>query len=764
MDFEATKLTLEDLAAAIARSHWSIEGELSRLPGENFNALITTPQARYVLKITEDSSTEVELEQAVLDRLAIRGLPVPRSLPTRSSEPWHRFVHDGIPMTARIQNHLPGRQWRSVSSTPALLEAIGNLIADTHDALSAGTMPNRSRTHQWDIADAQQHRRRICRLADDRTCDSIEWIMHLHAAVVLPALAHCPRGMIHGDANDENILVDGESVAGLVDFGDCIQGALVQDLGITLAYAMQEAGASLDTLSNIVGGYNDRRPLREDEIALLFPIALSRLATSALIGARRMDTAPDHATWHSHSATTIDAIHRFVDVEPAVAERMFLERCGLQPPPAADRDTMLRLRSRHIARNLSLAHGTPLHMIRGRGQYLHAADGRPYLDLVNNVCHVGHCHPHVVEAIRRQSGRLNTNTRYLHDSILSYSRRLAATMPEPLSVCYFVNSGSEANELALRLARAATSANDALVIDGAYHGSTPNCVSMSPYKFNGKGGSGPSDWVHVLDMPDTYRGTYRDEDAGPAYGLDVADVIGRACRDGRAIAAFFAESMLSCGGQIPLPEGYLAAAVEHVRNAGGLYIADEVQVGFGRMGDAFWGFQVHDVVPDIVVLGKPIGNGHPIGAVVTTPEIAAAFDNGMEFFSTFGGNPVSCECAMAVLDVIENEGLQERAKTLGSRMADGLRNLQDAHPAIGDVRGHGLFLGLDLVRDRSTREPAPDIAQQLVRSTAASGILMSTDGPHGNVIKIKPPLVIDSSDIDMTLRCIDRTLTRLEGS
>ncbi|MDG1899794.1 MAG: aminotransferase class III-fold pyridoxal phosphate-dependent enzyme [Phycisphaerales bacterium] len=757
--------TLDELASEIARRQWQLDGVLTRLPGENYNARISTPDGRYVLKITTDGSTDVTLEQSVLHRLAQHGLPVPQTLPTITGEHLHRFLHDGIECTARILDHLPGCNWRDVESTPDLLLDIGRILADVHIALTGFTPPGARRTHQWDVAKAQQHRSRIEVFRDDRTSNALEYIMQLHAAVVLPGIAEAPEGIIHGDANDENILVENDAVVGLVDLGDCMQGALVQDLGITLAYAMQESGADLQTLATIVGAYHARRKLEDAEFELLFPLALSRLAASALIGADRMDVDPDHATWHSHTKTTIDAMHRFAHIEPATAELAFREACGrTKADRGPDRDSLLRRRTRHMGGNLSLAHGTPLHMIRGRGQYLHASDGRPYLDLVNNVCHVGHCHPHVVDAISRQAGRLNTNTRYLHDTILTYCERITATMPDPLSVCYFVNSGSEANELALRLARAATGAHDALVIDGAYHGSTPNCVAMSPYKFNGKGGSGQRDWVHVLDMPDIYRGAYRDEDAGSAYGLDVADAIGTACRNGRAIAAFFAESMLSCGGQIPLPDDYLACAAEHVRNAGGLYIADEVQVGFGRMGDAFWGFQLHDVVPDIVVLGKPIGNGHPIGAVVTTPEIAEAFDNGMEFFSTFGGNPVSCECAMAVLDVVENEGLQDRARTLGTRMIDGLRALQTAHPSIGDVRGHGLFLGIDLVRNRVTREPAPEIAEGLVRSMAGCGILMSTDGPHGNVIKIKPPLVLDASDIDMTLRCIDRSLTRLQDS
>jgi len=752
-------------AASLLQEHWGLDGSLQRLPGENFNAAVLVDGIpKYVLKITTDPSADVDLEQAVLHRLADRGLPVPASIASidgRFVIPVEQHPRQGV---ARLQAFLPGTTWRDASNSIALLHAIGSQVAHVHLALAEFDHPGADRTHQWDLSAAQQHRASIPLVGDPRGRIAIESAMHLHAAVVMPGLDGCPRGIIHGDANDENFLVDADRVVGLVDLGDCLHGALVQDLGITLAYAMQQPDASLEGIAPLVSGYHDVRPLTDAEIRLVVPIALARLATSALIGSRRMTEDPEHETWHSHAKTTLSALTRFEGTEPAAAENVLRRACSLAPTTDTPPESLLQSRHDHLGPNLSLAHGAPLHVVRGRGQYLYTAGGRPCLDLVNNVCHVGHCHPRVVEAIAHQASTLNTNTRYLHESILEYASKLAATMPEPLSVCYFVNSGSEANELALRLARAATGALDALVIDGAYHGCTPNCVAMSPYKFNGTGGDGPSDWVHVAPLPDTYRGEHRGEDAGAAYALEVADVIGTACRGGRSIAAFFAESMLSCGGQVPLPPGYLSSAIEHVRNAGGLYVADEVQVGFGRMGDAFWGFQLHDVVPDIVVLGKPIGNGHPMGAVVTTPEIASAFDNGMEFFSTFGGNPVSCACGLAVLDVIERESLQERARVLGNRFIEGFQVLQERHDCIGDVRGHGLFLGIELVEDRRTRTPAPALAARLVRRMATHGVLMSTDGPQANVIKIKPPMVLNEQDIDMTLRLVDQVLARPDDS
>jgi len=412
-------------------------------------------------------------------------------------------------------------------------------------------------------------------------------------------------------------------------------------------------------------------------------------------------------------------------------------------------DELLEARNKHISKSLSLAHGTPLHIVRGEMQYLHSADGTLYLDLVNNVCHVGHCHPHVVAAGQAQMALLNTNSRYVYPGLANYISRLTSTMPDSLSVGFLVNSGSEANELAVRLARAHTRARDMIVVEGAYHGHTEMLTELSPYKFMGPGGKGEREpWIHVLPIPDAFRGGQRD------FAAEAA----RAIEEAGPVAGLLIETMLSCAGQVPLPAGYLSGVAEGVRAAGGLYIADEVQVGFGRVGSDMWAFEEHGVVPDIVVLGKPMGNGHPMGAVLTTPEIAASLGE-MEFFSTFGGNPVSCAIGTAVLDVIEQEGLMQRAAALGARLLTGLHELQGRHEAIGDVRGRGLFLGIEMVRDRATLEPAAEVAAALVDAMREQGVLLSTDGPLHNVIKVKPPMVLSEDDIDGTLAKIDNFLS-----
>ncbi len=425
---------------------------------------------------------------------------------------------------------------------------------------------------------------------------------------------------------------------------------------------------------------------------------------------------------------------------------------------------ILRLRERYLGRALSISYREPLKIVRGEGQYLFDEEGRAYLDCVNNVCHIGHCHPRVVDAAAGQMATLNTNTRYLHDHLVEYARRLAERMPGDLEVCFFVCSGSEANELALRLARSATGRRDVIVVEGAYHGNTTGLIEISPYKFEGPGGEGRPAHVRVAPMPDGYRGTYRygDPESATRYAAAVADEIAGARADGREIAAFFCESMLGCAGQIVLPDGYLHEAYEHVRKAGGVCVADEVQVGFGRVGSHFWAFETQGVVPDIVTLGKPIGNGHPIGAVVTTRRVAEAAHTGMEYFNTFGGNPVSCAVALAVLDVIEEEGLQARAAEVGAHLKAGLMSLAARHAMIGDVRGLGLFLGIELVREAESLTPATREAAEAIELMKERGVLLSTDGPFENVIKIKPPLVFSRENADELVAVLDVVLGEIE--
>src|SRR5205807_7833388 len=480
--------------------------------------------------------------------------------------------------------------------------------------------------------------------------------------------------------------------------------------------------------------YHETYPLDDTEVEVLYTLAATRLCWSVCFAARQTHEAPDNEYLNISNAPAWWLLEKLSNISLDWPTRIFRYACGLpvvhgqgstQPQSGV---SLLAASERHLGSSLSIAYQSPLHIVCGSRQYLYDAGGRRYLDCVNNVAHVGHSHPLVVRAASEQMAILNTNTRYLHEHLLEYCERLTATLPEALSVVYLVNSGSEANELALRLARAHTGGKDVIVVDSAYHGNTSAMIDLSPYKFDGPGGGGCPSWVHKVSMPDVYRGAHQGPDAGPLYGGEVA----AAAQESQGLAAFFCESALSCGGQIILPPGYLSDAYTAVRNAGGVCVADEVQTGFGRAGQYFWMFETQGVVPDIVKLGKPIGNGHPLAAVITTPEIAAAFANGMEYFNSFGGNSVSCAVGLTVLNVIRDEELQKNALDVGEYLKVELRQLQKKHSLIGDVRGLGLFLGIELVRDQETLEPATTEAVQVIERMKELGVLLSTDGPFHN--------------------------------
>jgi 4-aminobutyrate aminotransferase-like enzyme len=433
------------------------------------------------------------------------------------------------------------------------------------------------------------------------------------------------------------------------------------------------------------------------------------------------------------------------------------------PAPDVPKSETLDARRDRIGGNLSVAYKRPVKIVRGWMQYLYDDEGRCFIDAYNNVPHVGHCHPRVVEAGVEQMRILNTNTRYLHDKLAQYAEKLVATLPKGLEVCYFVNSASEANELALRLSRAYTGAKDMIVLEAAYHGNTTSLIDISPYKHDGPGGSGAPDWVHVAPLADDYRGPFKRSDAaaGARYAAKVGEIIDALRSRDRKLAGFIAETCPSVGGQLVFPDGYLRDVYRFVRDAGGVCIADEVQTGLGRMGTSFWAFEEQGVVPDIVVMGKPLGNGHPIGAVATTRVIANAFDNGMEFFSTFGGNTVSCAIGMAVLDVVREENLQGHARVVGEKLLAGLRRLEQRFPLIGDVRGSGLFLGVELVRDRTSLDPAAAEASFVVNRMRERGVLIGTDGPFHNVLKIRPPMPFNADDAEILLDALEASLAEL---
>lgn len=423
---------------------------------------------------------------------------------------------------------------------------------------------------------------------------------------------------------------------------------------------------------------------------------------------------------------------------------------------STDTQALMARRARVLGPAYRLFYDTPLHPVRGEGVWLYDADGRRYLDAYNNVVSVGHCHPHVVEAIARQAALLNTHTRYLHEGVLDYAERLLATMPGGLAHAMFTCTGSEANDLAMRIARAHTKAEGLIVTRFAYHGVTASIAEASPSlgKFVRLG-----DAVRTVAAPDSYR--IAPEAMGSAFAAGVREAIADLKAHGMRPAALLVDTVFSSDGIFTDPPGFIAEAVDAVREAGGVFIADEVQAGLGRTGDALWGFQRHGVVPDIVTMGKPLGAGHPLAGLAIKPDVLAAFGRECRYFNTFGGNPVSIAAGMAVLDVIEREGLQANAQRVGAYLREQLRSLASKHSLIGDVRGAGLFIGVELVTDRAARTPATVETARIVNVLRDRGVLLSGTGEHANTLKIRPPLVFSEANADLLVDTLDDVLNTL---
>jgi 4-aminobutyrate aminotransferase-like enzyme/Ser/Thr protein kinase RdoA (MazF antagonist) len=752
-----------DEARDLARELWGIDGVevLEALPSErDQNLLLAGPSERYVFKLARpgDSRQLLDAQDAAIARVAAtaRGFAVPSPLPSARGRTIERVAgRDGELRLARLLRFVPGTPL-AAADKDALASELGTVLGELTAALVGFRHPGAVRTLQWDL---RQSAAVLATHAGEIADAGRRALLERRVASLRPALDALPglrTSVVHNDANDYNVLVDDGRVCALIDFGDLVESVTIAEPAVGLAYAMLGAREPVSVARRLAAAFHQRFPLDPAEAAVLLPLALARLCVSVTLAAHQRRLAPDNAYLSISERDAWALLERFDAIALDDAAARVAAACS--PPPRAPEPgaRLLERRRRAIGPSLSLSYRRPLHIVRGAGAYLYDETGRAYLDCVNNVCHVGHAHPRVVEAAARQMAVLNTNTRYLHEHLVAYAERLAATLPDPLEVCFFACSGSEANELALRMARAATGRRDVVVLDAAYHGNTSSLVGMSPYKFAGPGGRGPGEGVHVAPLPDPYRGPHRGPASGGRYAEDARAVLAKA-----PAAAFFAESLPGCGGQILPPAGFLRTAFEDARAAGAVAVADEVQVGLGRVGSRFWGFELDDAAPDIVTMGKPLGNGHPLAAVVTTRAIAEAFDDGMEYFNTFGGNPVSCAAGLAVLDVIRDEQLDARALAVGERLLGALRELAARHALVGDVRGAGLYLGIELVRERGTLEPAAAEAAGVVNFAREHGVLLSTDGPLHNVIKIKPPLVFGHDDADRLAQTLDDALATL---
>ncbi len=1002
-DTDPPAVPLSELKALVAEQ-FGIRGELTPLVSErDQNLRIDTGDGSYVLKVShpDEDPALLDMQAAVLAHLARLGATgIPRIVPTRSGGPMAEITINGVAHHVRLVTWLDGTLLSQSPRSAAQLHNLGRFMGELTRHLQGFGHPAAFRPDfVWSLDHVARLRPWTEAIADPADRARVEALFDRYEARIAPRLAGLRASVLHQDANDHNVITDPadpERITGLIDFGDMAFGRTINELAITLAYAILDTDDIYGAMRSVIGGFAAEFPITEDEAELVCDLMRMRLAASVCISSHQGRQHPDNPYLLVSQGPAFRALERLDGIDPAFLSALCRKAAGFpaiaaapairaalthaRPAPlfvpdvgrsariallcdgtwpdmpaysdpafddwldARRPDSLPRQqpfyglgpygerrdvytaaqfadtasperRNRHLGIDIFAPAGTPVHapldgvvkaatyngdpldyghtlilehhtedgipfytlyghlardctgrarpgtrvrageliahlgdrhenggwaahlhfqvmtdmlsqsgnffgvghdslwevwedicidpnlilglapgsftvdpnppealmerrrrllgpslsvayrnklkIVRGKGPWLFDHTGRAYLDGVNNITHVGHCHPHVVEALARQAAVLNTNTRYLSELILDYSERLLATLPAELDRVFFVNSGSEANELALRIARTALGKRATVVLDWAYHGNTSGMIDISPYKFKRKGGFPKPDFVEIATFPDPFRGPHRgmSEETGRAYAADVArclEPIEAATGDGAA--SFIAESISGVGGQVIYPQGYLARAYEHVRARGGICIADEVQCGFGRVGRHFWAFEMQGVVPDIVVMGKPIGNGHPLAAVATTSALAERFCTGMEYFNSFGGNPVSMAVGMAVMDVIEREGLQARALDTGGYLLRGLHELAGKHRIIGDVRGQGLFCGVELVRDHDTLEPATREAEAIVNHLREQGVLLSTDGPLENVLKIKPPMVFGKPEADILLEALDAAL------
>ncbi|MCK4746096.1 MAG: aminotransferase class III-fold pyridoxal phosphate-dependent enzyme, partial [Bacteroidales bacterium] len=697
--------------------------------GQNFH-LIDRQGKEYILKIANNSEflSILEAQNAVLEHLNKKNTDfrVPALIENLDGEKISEITgQNGIPHKVRLLSFLPGEFLSNISPhTQELLKSLGLRLGSLDLSLQNFSHPALYRYWHWDLKNIPDIRPLTDHIQDPAGKRLVNYFLLQFESEVLSKSTQLRKSLIHNDANDHNILVSQENtdslVNGIIDFGDMVYSHTIFELAVALAYVMLNKTDPLSAALPVIEAYHQILPLEKTEIEVLFYSICARLSLSVTMASYQQSLQPDNEYLSISEKPAWTLLDQLLQINPEKARQSFIQVCSneSEKQKTLPLESILQDRKKYISKSLSISYKKPLKIVRGALQYLYDQSGQTYLDCVNNVCHVGHAHPVVVRAAQYQMAVLNTNTRYLHDYLVQYAKRLTNTLPEPLKVCLFVNSGSEANELALRLASTHTKQKNVIVIDHAYHGNTPSLIDISPYKYDGKGGRGPGAFTNKVLMPDVYRGPYKssDPEAGKKYAAHIKETIGKLHEQNKGLAAFIGESLPGCGGQIVFPEGYLENVYQMIRNNGGVCIADEVQVGFGRVGTHFWGFELQNVIPDIVTMGKPIGNGHPLAAVVCTPEIADSFVAGMEYFNTFGGNPVSCATGMAVLDVIKEDNLQENARNVGSKMIKGFKELKNRHPIIGDVRGSGLFIGLELVTNLETLNPATNEAAIIIET------------------------------------------------
>jgi len=774
-NYKKPDLTLREARAMAAKAFALAPKEIRALPGDRSqNFLIQTESARkYVLKISSsfDHLEELDFENKVILRLSQKlsdyRFPLPQ--PDVNGQYINIYKRQNEIFYLRLFDYVEGLSLADLESVPqSLWSEIGSLLARIDLVVKDFYHAGSKRELPWDVKNVLWSKDRLKYVTDPVKRRQLDYALLQIETYLLPVSTGLRHQVIYGDGNEHNFILPSKKnsyqLKGLIDFGDMSDSFLAAEPAIALTYALMKTEEPEKTVRALLSAYHRAYRLKPAELDILYYLILARLVISLTMSAWRRQAEPRNKYMTVSEEPGWKLLNSLLTSNPEKWRQLFYKSCKLEPARLSlESEKLLRFRNEHISEAMSLTYRQPLHITRGAGQYLFDDHGRAYLDCVNNVCHLGHCHPRVARAVARQMAILNTNTRYLYDVLALYVEKLLLKFPPKFKYCFLVNSGSEANDLALRLARNYSGGSEMLVLDGAYHGNLSSLIEISPYKFDGPGGKGAPPFVHKLTTPDPYRGPYRGRTQATSlkYASEAKKVIENLRAENKKLVGLIAEPMMGCAGQVIPPPRYLKHVFDLVHKAGGISIADEVQVGFGRPGHFFWGFESQEASPDIVTLGKPIGNGHPIGAVVTTEEIAHSFVTGMEYFNTFGGNPVSCAAGLAVLEAIEQENLQENARSVGDYFLKRLKELQSTSELIGDVRGLGLFIGVELVKDRKNRLPATREAELIAEKMKKNNILVTTEGPYHQVLKIKPAIIFNKDNVDLFVETLDKILKYL---
>lgn len=771
-------ISLEDVRA-VALTDFDLEGEISELGGErDRNFRITSDQHDVLIKVANPGEQDDILDMQCQALLHIENsdseLPTPKIIQPRSCGLWATLNTDsGETFRVRAFRYLPGEPIGQGCDDSGLMFNIGNTVARLNQALCGFFHASARHLLAWNVQCFDQLEGLRKHVKNKQELDLIDAALQQFNQMVKPNLIRCPHQIIHNDVSFHNTVVESKgsaTISGIFDFGDMIYGPVIQDLANAAAEIPAGGQSPLNGCADIVAGFNALRPLSDIEFSLLPTMITCRLALGLLIShwsdaEVSWQDQRDHLDgWHEKSAQSLELL---LGQSQNDIENLLRASCGnnlgenyLISNNTKSTNQLLMQRNQYLANADYIAYDEPIHVISGRGVWLTDADGKQYLDAYNNVPHAGHCHPEIVAATAKQIATLNTNTRYLYHSISEYCERITNTLPDGLDSCFFVSSGSEANDLAWRLATAWTGHSGGMILDNAYHGITEAAFAFSPAETN----KPTPDHIQTIPGPDDYRGQWsRDNNSRGVHYAELAHQGIYELRErGHKLAAFILDNIMSSSGIFPPPPGYLETLYQIVHKAGGLNIADEVQSGFGRTGKQMWGFQHGNVIPDIVTFGKPIAGGYPMGLVITRREIARYFQQQADFFSTTGGNPVACAAALAMLDVIDKQNLIENADRIGTQLQTELIELGNRFAIIGDVRGSGLFIGVELVIDRASKAPATQETRVIVNALRNAGVLVGIDGLFSNVIKIRPPMVFNEDHVQVLINALETVLSNLD--